>query len=133
MTTITRNKIEINESFKYLDYMIYINNPSLNLCNYTFCKLCNMKIKMLYCSGYITQSDITVNNIKILFNPGYFTIDKCNCCDITKKIKVMFFIDTDEYVFTKEKQKLPFYKELPFETDEQLTQYLLPFLHVKNN
>ena len=39
MTTITRNKIEISESFKYLDYMIYINNPSLNLCNYTFCKL----------------------------------------------------------------------------------------------
>ena len=79
------------------------------------------------------QSDITTNNIKILFNPGYFTIDKCNCSDITKKIKVMFFIDTDGYFFTKEKQILPFYKELPFEADEQITQYLLPFLHVKNN
>ena len=118
------NKIEINEPFMYLDYTIFIRNSSLNLCNYTFCKVCKAKIKMLYCGGYIIA-----NNIKIPINPGYFKVDHCNCSDVTKEIRVLFIIEDVD--IPQDIKELPYYNELPFQVDEKLKQYLLPFLLAK--
>ena len=125
---IIRNnkKVEITKPFTYLDYTIFIRNSSLNLCSYTFCKVCKAKMKMLYCDGYIMA-----DNIQILVNPGHFKVDHCNCSNRTKEIKVIFVVDDANITFPQNIKELPFYKELPFQVDEELKQYLLPFLLVK--
>ena len=109
---------EILKTFTYGEYTVHINTSSLNLCSYTYCKLCDCRLNMLYCSGHIIYKDT-----KILIDPGYFKVDKC-FCDNNEAIKIIFTIDnamTD----------CPEIKDFPFYIDNTIKQFLLSYLKVK--